>query len=213
VPDTSAPPHQRRLRPIVALAAVLVAVAVAAAVAASVWVHRTDAALAGVRVLPRSMHCGVHEMPYVLSADDPAETMPFIGFDVTIRPDSTCQLEVTFVNDGPSTVHVDTATFWGMGTGEAGFSLFEVTQNGGRFNATDTGTDPESGDAVLPIDEELGRDESFTQLFDMRVRRSAFTGQPDVLNGYNHVPTVQVSHGGRGRDVESSVDLRIRQKP
>ncbi|REK70978.1 hypothetical protein DX116_18070 [Aeromicrobium endophyticum] len=186
---------------------------VAAVVATFIWVAGASSARDDLRVLPRSMHCGVHDMPYVLSADDDADAAAFMGFDVTIRPRSTCQLEVTFVNDGSSTVHIESATFWGMGVAPAGSGLFEVTQNGGRYNRADSGTDPETGDAVIPIDEDIAGGESFTQLFDMRVRASAFTGQTDVLNGYNHVPIVQVSRWGRTGDVESSVDLRIRQKP
>jgi hypothetical protein len=189
-----------------------VSCAMIAVAATFVWVTGASAARDDIRVLPLSMHCGVHDMPYVLSAEDGDDTA-FIGFDVTIRPRSTCQLELTFVNDGSSTVHIQSATFWGMGVAPAGFGLFEVTQNGGRYNRADTGTDPETGDAVIPIDVDLAGGESFSQLFDMRVRRSAFTGQPDVLNGYNHVPTVQVSRWGRTGDVESSVDIRIRQKP
>jgi hypothetical protein len=194
------------------LVAALSCAAVAAAIAMFVWVEGASAARDDVHVLPRSMHCGVHDMPYVLSADD-GDARPFIGFDVTIRPRSTCQLEVTFVNDGSSTVHVESATFRGMGVAPSGSGLLEVTQNGGRFNRADSGTDPESGDAVIPIDEDLPGGDSFSQLFDMRVRASSFTGQPDVLNGYNQVPTVQVSRWGRTGDITRSVDLRIRQKP
>jgi hypothetical protein len=209
VSETS-PARSRRLSAAV-IASALFGVTVAVAAAIIFWLNRTDATLSSIEVLPHSMHCGVHDVPYVLIADD-LDPEPFIGFDLTLRPDSFCQLQLTFVNRGSRSVHVDTATFRAMGSGEDGHGPFEITQNGGRFTARDAGTDPDTGAAVLEVDEDLAGGESFTQLFDMRARVLSFVPDSDVVTTYDHIPSVQVSYWGRSADIDGSVNIRLQYK-
>lgn len=179
-------------------------------VAAAVWVVPSARSRAAVEVLPRSMHCGRHAVPYRII--DTTTDVPHPAFDVTLRPDSFCQLEITFVNTGSRTVHLDTATFPGMGAARAGSGgPLEITQNGGRFTQRDSGT-TEDGDAVLPIDEDLDPDGSISMLFDLRTRASAFLGMPGRSVGYEDVPAVRLSAGHLPGTIHGSVDLRIREE-
>lgn len=200
----TAPPraHSTRRRWWIAAAVVILLVTTFA------WALPSVQARGDVRVLPRSMHCGPDDVPYRLVAEN--GEVPVAAFEVTLRPDSFCQLEITIVNDGSRSVHVSTARFPSMGQIGSGYP-FEVTQNGGRFNVKDSGSD-DSGDAVLPIDETIAAGGSIDVLFDLRTRESGFRGDPNRTIGLRNLPLLKVSSGGLSGTVEGSVNLHIREK-
>jgi hypothetical protein len=206
------PSPTRSRRPSVLKVAVPVT-ALILVVGVAVWFQLTSRALAAIEVLPQSMRCGVHETPYVVLPDEMTDTAPFIGFDVTLRPRSFCQLEIFVVNNGSRTVHVDRAVFPGMGSGGSGSALLEITENGGRFTREGSGSDDDTGEAVFPIDESLDAGEGYTELFDLRTRAARFTGNRDLTQTTKDLPQVRISYLGRSRIVDGSVALRIRQKP
>jgi hypothetical protein len=187
-----------------------IAIAIAAAVlgATFFWIVPSAHARGNVRAVPRSMHCGAHHVPYRLIAED--GDVPTPAFDVTLRPKSFCQVEITIVNDGSRSVHVSTATFPTMGQTGSGFPL-EITQNGGRFNVKDTGSN-DSGDAVLPIDETIGPGESTDLRFDLRTRKSGFLGQPGRIITVMKLPRLRVSSGGLRSTIDGTVNIRIQEK-
>jgi hypothetical protein len=205
------PSPTRSRRPSVLKVAVPVT-ALILVVGVAVWFQLTSRALAAIEVLPQSMRCGVHDTPYVVLPDEMTDTAPFIGFDVTLRPRSFCQLEIFVVNNGSRTVHVDRAVFPGMGSGGSGSALLEITENGGRFTRTGSGSD-DTGDAVFPIDESLDAGEGYSKLFDLRTRAARFTGDRELTQTTKDLPQVTISYLGRSRVVDGSVALRIRQKP
>ena len=206
---TTTTPLARRRSTIVALVVLLVA---AAAIAGIAWIQMSRDARESVRVLPTAMHCEEHDVPFRLKSGDSAiGDVPYAAFDVTLRPHSFCQLTVTFVNDGSRAVHVDSATFVNMAPGgDTGGSL-EITQNGGEFDARDSGANDE-GDAVIPIDETLAGGESFDVLFDMRPKASGFIGDPRRMMGIRDRPEVRVTSLGLHGTIRGTVNLDIVEK-
>ena len=209
VPATVRPRRRRACLVAAALAAVVLVAGAAS------WFWWTDRALSTVEVVPRSMHCGAHDTPYVVVAPDAASGLPpFIGFDLTLRPDSFCQLEISIVNTGKHAVHLDRATFRALGSGRSGAAPLEITENGGPFTreGSSDGSSDDIGAAVFPIDDSLGAGEVRNELYDLRTRASRFTGDRDLIMTLSDMPQIRISHLGRSRTVDGSVGLRIRQE-